>query len=240
MGEINLFILGSALLLFSSQTDAKSWHRQVTVEVAAGREDCYFLPDVKSGQNIEFEFQVITTNSQTGKLDLTARITSPHGTQLYEEIMKQDGSYNADASEDGDYRVCFNNMDSTWSDKTVYFEVEVGDPQDVYDDYMDSEELEEAKKRNEDTESLFEMKVEDIKTAISTVRIKVGKMRHFQWMLGAFMSKDTNQVESTMDKINFWSVVHLTMMLLVGALQVFMVRQLFEDKSFLYKLISSK
>lgn len=240
MGKINLFLIGTILLLLSSQIDAKSWHRQVTVEVAAGREDCYFLPDVKSGQSIEFEFQVITTNSQTGKLDLTSRITSPHGTHLYEEIMKQDGSWNADASEDGDYRVCFNNMDSTWSDKTVYFEVEVNDPEDVYDDYMDSDELEEARKRNEDTESLFEMKVEDIKTAISTVRIKVGKMRHFQWMLGAFMSKDTNQVESTMEKINFWSVVHLTIMLLVGALQVFMVRQLFEDKSFLYKLISSK
>lgn len=236
----SVFIYGVFLSVVMSKIDAKSWHRQVTVEVGAGKEDCYFLPDVKSGQSIEFEFQVITTNSQTGKLDLTARITSPHGTQLYEEVMQQDGSYNSDVSEEGDYRVCFNNMDSTWSDKTVYFEVEVNDPEDIYDDYIDSEELEEARKRNEDTESLFEMKVEDIKTAIQSVRVKIGKMRHFQWMLGAFMSKDTNQVESTMDKINFWSIVHLTIMIVVGALQVFMVRQLFEDKSFLYKFISNK
>ena len=31
----------------------------MTVEVAAGSEDCFFLPEVKSGQSIELEFQVI-------------------------------------------------------------------------------------------------------------------------------------------------------------------------------------
>ena len=38
--------------------------------------------------------------------------------------------------EEGDYKVCFSNQMSTWSDKTVYFEVEVTDPDDDYDDYI--------------------------------------------------------------------------------------------------------
>ena len=35
-------------------------HPQMTVEVAAGAEDCFFLPEVKTGQTIELEFQVIS------------------------------------------------------------------------------------------------------------------------------------------------------------------------------------
>ena len=71
----------STCLFFSPGTRARSKHRQVgdlnsfkkrqlclivrdppfpqmTVEVAAGVEDCFFLPEVKSGQTIEMEFQV--------------------------------------------------------------------------------------------------------------------------------------------------------------------------------------
>ena len=31
---------------------------QMTTEVAAGAEDCFFLPEVKIGQSIELEYQV--------------------------------------------------------------------------------------------------------------------------------------------------------------------------------------
>lgn len=230
------------LIILTHSIDAKSWHREMTVEVAAGKEDCYFLPDIKADQSIELEFQVVSSNAQTGKLDITAFLKTPSGSTLWEEYMKEEGNYqmHEEKKEEGDYKVCFSNQMSTWSDKTVYFEVEVTDPDDDYDDYIDSEEMEEMRGRNEDTEKMFEMKVEDIKTSIHQVRTKVGKMRHFQWMLGAFMSKDINQVESNMEKINLWSIVHLTIMLVVGFLQVFMVRQLFEDKSVLYKLVGSK
>ena len=38
--------------------DVLTSNPQMTVEVAAGSEDCFFLPEVKSGQSIELEFQV--------------------------------------------------------------------------------------------------------------------------------------------------------------------------------------
>ena len=75
-------------------------------------------------------------------------------------------------------------------------------------------------KENEDTESLFELKVEDIKTSIHAVRMKVGKMRHFQFMRGGSMSKDVHQAESNMSRLNFWSGLHLVLMLVVGVSQV--------------------
>ena len=49
----------------------------------------------------------------------------------------QNSSYNGEAEETGDYKICLDNKVSTWSDKTVWFEVQVEDPEDDYDDdYM--------------------------------------------------------------------------------------------------------
>ena len=43
--------------------------------------------------------------------------------------------------------------------------------------------------RNEDYETIFDMKVEDIKESVHTTRNNLGKIKHFQLMLGADMSR---------------------------------------------------
>merc|ERR1712218_604845 len=139
---------------------SRSKHRQMTVEVAAGAEDCFFLPEVKTGQTIELEFQVTSSSSATGKNDITARVFSPPPTLsvLYESELQNDGSFNGEAEENGDYK--------------VWFEVNVEDPDDDYtddDDYFDPEDWDKMVENNEDTQSLFDIKVEDIKTAIHDV-----------------------------------------------------------------------
>ena len=85
---------------------------------------------------------------------------------------------------------------------------------------LDPEDWDNMVKENEDTETLFELKVDDIKTSIHAVRMKVGKMRHFQFMRGGSMSKDVHQAESNMGRLNFWSALHLLLMLVVGVSQV--------------------
>jgi len=244
MLNIAKFIIASSLVLsfLINLSSAKSRHRSMTLEVTAGYEDCFFLEDVKSGQTIDFEYQVTSSSSPTGNNDITVRIHSPppEPRQVYENNMLTEGSYNGEAEETGDYKICLDNKVSTWSDKTVWFEVQVEDPEDDYDDdYMDSEEWEAIKANNEDTEEMFNMKMEEIKTSVHDVRINVGKIRHFQFMLGAQMSKDTHQVDGNLERINFWSVVHLLIMVVVGFTQVFMVKQLFEDKSMVKNLIAS-
>jgi len=93
------------------------------------------------------------------------------------------------------------------------------------------DEWDKMKELNEDTMSMFEMKVDDIKTMLHTIRLKINKIRHFFFMHSGSMSKDTNQVDSNFERINFWSTVHLIMMLVVGVTQVVMVRNFFCDKS---------
>jgi len=232
----------SLLVLFSvlGLVSPKSSSRQMTVSVAAGSEDCFFLPEVKIGQVVQLEYQVTSSSSATGKNDITVKIFSPapESKVIFESEMDTDGSHHHEAEEEGDYKICLDNKVSTWSDKVVWFEVELEDPQDDYfdDDYMDDEDWENVRANNEDTESLFDMKMEEIKGSVHDVRINMGKMRHFQFMISAQMSKDVNQVGKNLERINFWSVIHLLIMISVGATQVYMVRQLFEDKSQMHKL----
>jgi len=232
-------VLCLCLLACLSVVRAKSMNRQLTVEVESGDTYCFFVPDVYEGQTMDFEFQVTDSSAATGKNDITARISSPKPESeiIYHVIQKTEGSFSEELTEEGDYEICLDNRMSTWSDKVVWFEVAVHDPKDdYYEDYIESYEMKEMIDRNEDTETMFDMKIEDIKESVHTTRVNLGKMRHFQFMHSADMSKDTHQVASNLDTINFWSVVHLAMLFVVGFTQVFMVKQLFEDRSFLYKL----
>jgi len=226
--------LVAAVLVLLPSVSPKSSHRQLTVSVSAGTEECFFLADIKVGQVLEVEYQVTGSSAATGNNDITTRVYNPKGNVLFESEMETEGNFHTGIEYDeGDYKVCFDNKGSTWSDKTIWFETEVEDPSDDYwdDDYMDEEAWEEAKENNEDTENLFDMKIEEIKSSVHDVRINVGKMRHFQFMISAQMSKDSSQMTKNQDKINFWSVVHVLIMISVGFAQVYMVRQFFEDKS---------
>ena len=64
------------------------------------------------------------------------------------------------------------------------------DPEDDYDDdYIDADDWESIRGNNEDTESLFSMKVEEIKSSVHMVRLNINKIRHFFFMHSGSMSK---------------------------------------------------
>jgi len=48
--------------------------------------------------------------------------------------------------------------------------------------------------------------------------------------------KPSCQVESNLSRLNFWSLAHLLLMLVVGVSQVYLVRQLFDEKSVVQKM----
>merc|ERR1711872_705919 len=99
------------LVIIVETINSKTRHREMTVKVAAGREDCFFIEDVKKDESIEFEFQVTSSSSATGQNDITARIVGPppNNVNLFEELMKQEGSYEGDAEEEGDFKLCLDN-----------------------------------------------------------------------------------------------------------------------------------
>jgi len=236
-------IIVTVLFLNTQTSDARSRHRQMTLSVAAGFEECLYVDNVKTGQVLDLEFQVTGSSAPTGRNDITAKIHSPHPRYhpIYTDFMVTQGDFNGAVEEDGDYRLCFDNTASRWSDKTVWFEIQVEDPEDDYDDddYFDAGDWENIKNNNEDTDTLFQMSVEEIKSSIHLVRMQLNKMRHHFFMNAAQMSKDTHQVETSFDRINFWSMVQLVLMLVVGIAQVLTLKGLFCEKSPIKNMMAS-
>ena len=77
--------------------------------------------------------------------------------------------------------------------------MQVEDPEvDYDDDYIDADDWESIRGNNEDTESLFSMKVEEIKSSVHMVRLNINKIRHFFFMHAGQMSKvDSGQSDNS-------------------------------------------
>ena len=69
-----------------------------------------------------------------------------------------------------------------------------------------------------------------LQDTINSVKARLGKSVQIQTVLRAFEARDRNLQESNFDRVNFWSVINLIVMMLVSAVQVYLVRSLFEDK----------
>ena len=77
----------------------------------------------------------------------------------------------------------------------------------------------------------------DLKEYMHSVRLKLGQVKHFQFMQGADMSrvsqaedanagstfvllKDTHNVMRTIEKLDTWALIHMTIMVIIGLTQV--------------------
>jgi len=87
-----------------------------------------------SGIPFEIEYQVV----DGGDLDIDFMIIGPGGQVLVDEKRQEEGLHEINGREKGHYQICFNNMFSRLTDKTVFFEVFTEDDYDEYD-YDDDE-----------------------------------------------------------------------------------------------------
>ena len=77
----------------------------------------------------------------------------------------------------------------------------------------------------------------DLKEYMHSVRLKLGQVKHFQFMQGADMSrvsqaedanagstfvllKDTHNVMRTIEKLDTWALIHMSIMVIIGLTQV--------------------
>lgn len=69
-----------------------------------------------------------------------------------------------------------------------------------------------------------------LQDTINNVKSRLGKSVQIQTVLRAFEARDRNLQESNFDRVNFWSMINLILMMVISAIQVYLVRSLFEDK----------
>uniref|UniRef100_A0A8C8S385 Transmembrane p24 trafficking protein 5 n=1 Tax=Pelusios castaneus TaxID=367368 RepID=A0A8C8S385_9SAUR len=190
-----------------------------TFTLPAGRKECFFQP-MQQGASLEVEYQVL----DGAGLDIDFYLESPKGEILVFHQRKSDGVHTVE-TEDGDYMFCFDNTFSTISEKVIFFELILdnmgeegqGQGQEDWRKYITGSDM-------------LDMKLEDILESINSVKARLSKSLQIQTMLRAFEARDRNIQESNFNRVNFWSLFNLGVMVVVSAVQVYMLKSLFEDK----------
>lgn len=63
------------------------------------------------------------------------------------------------------------------------------------------------------------------------------RAQRIQNLFKAYEIVDRNLMEHNFERVNFWSLVNISLMVCVGVIQVVMIRSLFEDKSKLGRVL---
>ncbi|XP_055911174.1 transmembrane emp24 domain-containing protein 1 [Eupeodes corollae] len=216
------------ILLFAvvTLTQSNAYDKEMTINVEAGTMDCFYQ-HVKTGEVIDIDYQVI--DGSHGDLDISFTLSEPVGLIIVSDFKKSENIHRYEAKKDGDYRFCFDNSFSTFNRKTVFFELVVekeGGENDAWHDILEGLSPEE----------FYEMKVQDIMDYIGRIRMHIVKARQLQDVLRSNEARDRNIAENNYFKVNFWSFFQICAMILVGGLQVVMVRSIFETDSKLKSL----
>ncbi|KAG8555675.1 hypothetical protein GDO81_017776 [Engystomops pustulosus] len=196
---------------------SQSVDNDFTFTIPAGNRECFFQT-MKKDATLEIEYQVLDGSS----LDIDFYLYSPHGDLLLSEERQSDGVHTLETV-DGDYQFCFDNTFSRISEKVIFFEL-------ILDHLNEEVEEQEDWKNYVTGTDLLDMKLEDILETINSVKGRLGKSLQIQTLLKAFEARDRNIQESNYDRVNFWSMVNLLVMVVVCVIQVYMLKSLFEDK----------
>ncbi|GAB5575267.1 transmembrane emp24 domain-containing protein 5 isoform X1 [Prionailurus iriomotensis] len=217
-----------------------------TFTLPAGQKECFYQP-MPLKASLEIEYQVL----DGAGLDIDFHLASPQGRTLVFEQRKSDGVHTEAwkksiwnnpslllktkltlelsqlkgriETEDGDYMFCFDNTFSTISEKVIFFEL-------ILDNMGEQVQEQEDWKKYITGTDMLDMKLEDILESINSIKARLSKSGHIQTLLRAFEARDRNIQESNFDRVNFWSMVNLVVMVVVSAIQVYMLKSLFEDK----------
>ena len=126
--------------------------------------------------------------------------------------------------QDGDYKICFSNAHSRSGSKLVFFELLLDNdgaddlPLDAFPEEDDYDE------------------VDEMSNSLKLIRERMTKTRHLQEQIRAHEFKDRSIAERNFERVNFWSVVQMCIMVVAGLSQVLMIRSIFDEKSPIRKI----
>ncbi|MFH4976840.1 hypothetical protein AB6A40_003549 [Gnathostoma spinigerum] len=198
----------------------------LTVLVPGGGEEClYQLIEDKKYSSFEMDYQV--TSGRATHISL--KITSPKGIDVVHDFRKSEGSHrillDTGSAGRGVYRFCFDNSHNNYGNK-VFFEFFLMDASGMFlGDFGETLSV------SNDVLQSLDTHVETFLSATAAVKNNLNKVERVQRLYSSLELADRTALETSFEMINFWSTVHLCLMLFSLFIQVFMVRSLFEDDS---------
>ncbi|CAG9574105.1 unnamed protein product [Danaus chrysippus] len=200
-----------------------AYEKDMTFTIQAGKMECFYQK-VAVAEVIDVEYQVI--DASHGELDISFQLVDPMGRGIVTDYKKSDNSHRHTSTLEGDYRFCFDNTFSTFSEKTVFFDLLIENDEPHLNDYDEEKELE----LGNSAES-YMMRVKDVLESVYRIREQVSTARRLQELLSAHEARDRNLAEDMCDRVMKWSLGQMILMLIVGITQVYFLKSLFEDPS---------
>jgi protein ERP2 len=198
----------------------------LTVEVKPGKFECFFQPitDPKY-KTMEIDYQVIDGG------DLNINFMLIFGAEVSaQEALKQDGHHKIDIKQLGDYQICFDNTFSYQARKVVYFEVYIYDAEGRLEDFDISKFAKNDPAFQQRMQTLG-IAVTDFHASADRVKAHLNKAEYYLALLRAYEARDRSIMDANLNRVNFWSVLNALVLVVVGVVQVYMIRSLFEENS---------
>ncbi|KAI0491104.1 hypothetical protein F4859DRAFT_501148 [Xylaria cf. heliscus] len=181
----------------------------LTYKIQANERACFFTTPHKLGQKIAFYFAV----QSGGSFDIDYEVTGPSDKVILNGEKERQGDFVFTANELGDYKFCFNNAMSTYSEKFVDFEIAVEDEVRA--------QLPAKQGSSPEQTSALEESIYKISGLLSTI---TRNQKYFRTR----ENRNFSTVRSTESRIVNFSLIQIVMVIAMGGLQVFIVRFFFQ------------
>ncbi|KAG0052363.1 hypothetical protein BGZ83_002702 [Gryganskiella cystojenkinii] len=200
-------IILTTLILTSNQVEATA----LTYNVAAHEKACFYAWASEPKKKLAFYFAV----QSGGSFDIDVEVKGPGDKPLLNLEKERQGDYVFTANEIGEYSFCFSNDMSTFAEKAVDFEISIENEKRA------SQVLEKEKGKGPQAqadamdESLFRLTGE------------LGRVDRMQKYQKTREARNFSTVISTESRIFWFSLTELTMIVVMAALQVYVIRTFF-------------
>lgn len=201
--------------------------KRLIISNFSGTREC-FHQFLNKDLNIEVDFQVVSG----GDLDISLWISSPTNRVIVHHQRKVTGQPQFKTEETGEYRICFDNSFSRFASKQVHFYMGVMNDDKFVDPNFNVEPVLPSP-QSLDLDQLGELdhKIQTFRDTFMRVYNNLEKAQTHMTAFRIYELADRELMEQSFERVNFFSIFNITLMILVGLIQTFMIRSLFEDRS---------
>jgi len=202
----------------------KSYQERYTIFVQSKSESCFFLENLEVNYILNLHYMVISSKNGA-QLDISTRLRDPEDKLVTFQARKKEGHYTDYLiTKRGTYELCFNNKYSLFEPKKLMWELDVEGDEDRDGSQESLESVINA------TMSEYLENAEIVLKTIKKVRISLSRARHTSWWVGTRSTKDIERLVTIASMIDRWSMCYMVLLVLVGIIQVTMLRRLFKEK----------
>ncbi|KAK3308166.1 emp24/gp25L/p24 family/GOLD-domain-containing protein [Chaetomium strumarium] len=181
----------------------------LTYKLGANEEACFYTASKTKDEKIAFYFAV----QSGGSFDVDYKVTGPNGKYIMSGEKERQGDFVFTAREVGEYKFCFNNEMSAYTEKFVDFEIAVENEARVT---LPAKQGASPEHTESLEESLFK-----ISGQLSTI---TRNQKYFRTR----ENRNFSTVRSTEKRIINFSLIQMALVVCMGALQVFIVKFFFQ------------